>query len=377
MGNYLQTYGIIRRQFHRSFAPVATFGLLQARRAFSSLGLLLDNAFYRRYRAIDIQKPVFIIGNPRSGTTFLHKLLESTRALCGFQLWEMMFPAITSRKILSPFVDRMSALSPARHHASEAHETGLHDLETDDVLEFLNFFDGGFLWSYFLAWEDQWGSEQCRRYFDPALRSRSKSERLFKYLEGCWRRNMHYKGRDRIVAKSSMLTLRIEDLVARYPDCRLIYAVRDPRDTIPSGMSLLSSVLDRAYDAFNRADVDAQAQYNENLYRASCHLYERFHQAKEAGVIPAEQLFVVPFPRLMNDLEQVSAELLDFIEVEPPQEYLYKIALKSKKQKSFKSGHSYSLEQYGLDEERVRKDLSFVYSEYDVAPASREESRAG
>lgn len=368
MDNYMQTYGIIRRQFHRSFKPMATFGLLQARRAFSTFGLLLDNAFFRGYRSLEITKPVFIIGNPRSGTTFLHKLLESTEALCGFQLWEMMFPAITSRKLLSPFVDRMSALSPARHHASEAHETSLHDLETDDVLEFLNFFDGGFLWSYFLAWEDQWGSEQCRRYFDPALRSRSKGDRLFKYLEGCWRRNMHYKGRDRIVVKSSMLTLRIEDLVARYPDCRLIYAVRDPKDTIPSGMSLLTGVLDRAYDAFNRAEQDSKDRYNENLYRASCHLYETFHQAKENGVIPPERLFIAPFPRLMNDLENISAELLDFIEVEPSQHYQDAIAKKAKKQKGFKSGHSYSLEQYGLDEDRIRKELSFVYSEYDVAP---------
>ena len=36
---------------------------------------LLDEIFHRGYRKVQIKQPVFIIANPRSGTTFLHRLM--------------------------------------------------------------------------------------------------------------------------------------------------------------------------------------------------------------------------------------------------------------------------------------------------------------
>lgn len=369
MSRYLQTHGIIRRQLRRPFRPIATFGLLQALRAINAAGFALDRVLYQGLAGTRIDRPVFILGNPRSGTTFLHKHLESTGALAGFELWEMLFPSIAVRRLLAPFVDRLAPLSPARYHASEAHETSLRDLETDDVLELLRFFDGGFLWAYFLAWEDLWGSDECRALFEPGPYLDRSAGRLFPYLESCWRRNMRAKGRDRIVAKSSMLTLRVEQLVARYPDCRIVYAVRDPRETIPSGMSLLTGVLDRAYGAGERASAEARARYNENLYAASCHLYRTFHEARRAGVVPEDRVMVVPFPRMMTDLERVTSELLDFLEVEPSAEFASRLAAKAERQRGWKSSHAYGLEKYGLDEDRIRNDLAFVFGEYDVVPA--------
>ena len=40
----------------------------------NNLFLLMDNIFFN-YQKIKINKPLFIIGFPRSGTTFLHKML--------------------------------------------------------------------------------------------------------------------------------------------------------------------------------------------------------------------------------------------------------------------------------------------------------------
>src|SRR5688572_9207818 len=36
---------------------------------------LLDEIFYHGYKKIHIKQPVFIIANPRSGTTYLHRLV--------------------------------------------------------------------------------------------------------------------------------------------------------------------------------------------------------------------------------------------------------------------------------------------------------------
>ena len=61
----------------------------------------LDRILFPAYRKQPIDRPVFIVGNPRSGTTFLHRLLlGSGDDLAAFELWEMLFPAITARKLL-------------------------------------------------------------------------------------------------------------------------------------------------------------------------------------------------------------------------------------------------------------------------------------
>jgi hypothetical protein len=36
----------------------------------------LDEIFFPNYRMQEVKSPVFIIGNPRSGTTFTHRLIE-------------------------------------------------------------------------------------------------------------------------------------------------------------------------------------------------------------------------------------------------------------------------------------------------------------
>ena len=66
------------------------------------LGFLIDDLFYRGYRRQQIREPVFIIGNPRSGTTFLHRLMAQDKAqFSSMQTWEIYFaPSIAQREIL-------------------------------------------------------------------------------------------------------------------------------------------------------------------------------------------------------------------------------------------------------------------------------------
>jgi len=42
------------------------------------------------------------------------------------------------------------------------------------------------------------------------------------------------------------------------------------------------------------------------------------------------------------------------------------IAARGEKQRAYKSKHKYSLEMYGLDAEKIREDLSYVYETYDL-----------
>jgi omega-hydroxy-beta-dihydromenaquinone-9 sulfotransferase len=366
MTKYLRIYRTITRNFGFTMRPVGTFSMLQLRNVIHGVTRGLDHVLYPGFRKVPIEKPVFILGNPRSGTTFIHRFLLNTEQLCAFELWQMLLPAITARKALGGLVGKLAPFNPARYHSSDAHETSLRDVETDDAMAFFQFLDGGFVWSYYNAWEDTFGSDQAKPYFDLDNESARKKEKYFRYMEGCWKRNMYIQNRPRIIVKSSLFTLRVKSLLERYPDARLIYMVRDPMATIPSGMSLLTGVLEQAYDMFNRAPKERLQRYLENLYQASKYMYSHFDEVRQQNIIPAENLRIVEYPKLMTDLGNTMEDLVDFMGLEPAPGFFDRVKKQEEKQRGRKSGHKYSLEKFGLTEKRIRKDFEFVYDTYKV-----------
>ena len=164
MHKYLQLYRTITRTFGFKLRPIGTFGMLQAHGAINRGSLWLDERLYPELASVPIDRPVFVLGNPRSGTTFLHRFLLETDQLAAFELWEMLFPAVSARKVLGRGIDRLAALSPARYHSEAAHQTGLRDVETDDALALFRFVDGAFVWSYFWAWQARGGVQRAAAY---------------------------------------------------------------------------------------------------------------------------------------------------------------------------------------------------------------------
>ena len=373
MSHYLRLYQVINKTFGLRLRPLGTFVMLQLRQAISATTLGLDNIFFRRYRKQPIDRPVFIIGNPRSGTTFLHRLLVGAGDMAAFELWEMLFPAITARKLLGRIVPRLDRLSPARYHPSDVHDTSLRGIETDDVAWFFRTLDGPFAWAYFLAWQDNWNSDLYRSEFGIDGVTEREKERFFRYYEGCWRRNLMYKRSNRILAKTSMLTFRLDEVLQRYPDCKLVYIIRDPVEVIPSGMSLIASVLENGYNMWDRSSKEDQQRWIENLYQASCDILRRFYEAQTDGSIPERNLCVVRYTDLLQNLEPTIARIVEFLEIEPSAEFLEEVRAQAERQRTYTSGHKHSPDKFGLSPERIRKDLAFVYDAYGLEgkPADR------
>ncbi len=366
MNHYLQLYRTITKSFGFRLRPLGTFVALQIRAAISAVTMAADRVAFRRYREQPIDRPIFIIGNPRSGTTFLHRLLLGAGPLAAFELWEMLFPAISARKLLGGIVPRIDRLSPARYHPSDMHDTSLRGIETDDVLWFFHTMDGPFAWAYFMAWQDTWGSELSRKEIGIEPAPAAEEDRFFSYYEECWRRNLTYKGADRILAKTSMLTFQLDQVLRRYPDCKLVYIIRDPVEVIPSGMSLLSSVLENGYDVWNHTTEVDQRRWVENLYQASCGMLRSFHDAYTSGRIPEKNLCVVRYVDLLQTLEPTMQRILDFIEVEPSAAFVEEVRAQAERQRNYKSRHQHSPEKFNIDPERIRRDLAFVYDTFEL-----------
>jgi hypothetical protein len=59
------------------------------------------------------------------------------------------------------------------------------------------------------------------------------------------------------------MALRPEAAIAAFPDAKFLYMLRDPVDTIPSGISLLTGVLEQAFP-LDRVDPAVRARAEQS-----------------------------------------------------------------------------------------------------------------
>lgn len=343
--------------FDKKVTPLFTVIGFLLLRAINAVGLALDHLFCPQIRRLKIARPIVIVGNPRSGTTFLHRFLVENDFGAGMRLWKMLFPSLTIQTLLRPFVPLLERFSPAKHHASAAHATSLTGIETDDPALFFRYFDGFFAYGFFLAW----AAEDVRALFDPAIRD--TSARDFAFLEKMWIRHLIGEKKSRMIPKLFSLTVRIPQFLQKFPDAKILYMVRDPLSTVPSGMSLVTGVLDSRF-GFWHLEKEKRERYIGRLYSGFLDLSLRFQRDYVSGRIPKESVMVVTYDRLMADFDQLMLEILAFIGLAPSDELMAIIRTTAERQRHFKSEHHYDLQRFGLSEAQIRADYAPIYATF-------------
>lgn len=364
LSRLIRVYGIIIRTFGFTIRPLFTFWIIVFYRAFSAVTLALDPLLFPRLGRQKIQKPVFIVGNPRSGTTFLHRYMVKQELGCAFELWQLLYPSMTARTVLRPIIHKLEALSPAKFHISAAHETSLTSVETDDVLVFFRYIDGLFLYGYFLAW-DQGANLDI---LEPDGYVAQTAERDFGWLKTCLRRNLAWHRKDRAISKVFTMALRPEATFRAFPDARMLYMVRDPLEVVPSAMSLVTGVLKQRYP-WDRVPEEVRRRYVQRLYQGFLALYRNFHDAWVAGRLPNAQIHIVRYDRMMSDFEAEMTEICAFVGHPMDDKLRESIRATAAKQRGYKSSHKYDLDQYNLTEDQIRRDFAFVYQTYGIGSA--------
>jgi len=215
-------------------------------------GLWADEFVFRAYRKRAVSGPVFIVGNFRSGTTFLHRLLaRDEERFATMRLWEILFAPSVCARVVARWLTWLWR-GEARDEAGGRdgiHPVTLGDPEEDDYL-FLHIFQA---LTVGLA---SGLPDLARPYaaFDdeiPAVRRK----RLMRFYAAMIRRHLHFAGGNRVyLSKNPAATPKIRSILEEFPDARLIVLVRDPADVLPS-ISSMMRVTWRAVGA-NERDPD-------------------------------------------------------------------------------------------------------------------------
>ncbi len=331
---------------------------------FLVLGDIFDFIFFNGYIKIRNDKPVFLIGHPRSGTTFLHRfLLLNNLQYRGMYLWEMIIPSITYRKLLKSFIPYLDKISKKKLYNPEIHKTGLLEAETDDVALFFNSFEGLFFWLYFRAFSNFENTAELEK----DLIYHTKIEQSLIYLKKLHKKNLFEDKRSNKImfSKSFSLIININLLLENFPSARIILLLRDPLEVIPSSMSLIKGLLQKLFN-FDSLNENTKQLFYKNLYGASLFFYKELHETLQQNGINSKSLMVLNYKDIKHDFTGSMYRLIEFLELERSEELSSRIVDQENKQKSFKSGHIYSLEEFGLIESKIREDFKFIYDNYDI-----------
>lgn len=352
-----RVYLILGQVFGSWFSPIISGCLILILRVVVGFFRLLDYVFYPKLLKPIKNDPIIIVGNPRSGTTFLHRFLIKLNLGSGSQLWQMIYPSIILQKIIKPFLPIMEIISPARHHSTAAHKTSLTGIETDDVSLLFRYFDGFFLYGFFLTFD----KNNLFDWVDPKVRD--TSNRDYKWFTSMWKRNLISNKHDQYIGKLFSLSGNLPAFQKRFPNSKILYMIRDPLNLIPSGLSLVTGVLDKKFN-FWSLDEKVKERFIRRLYNALVQLMNRFQEDWVKGNINKKNIYLVNFDTMMNDFENLMHEVLEFIDVKKKQNLTEFIQETAENQKTYKSKHKYELSKFGLSEQQIRKDCINYYKTF-------------
>lgn len=320
-------------------------------------GFLLDEIFYRDYRQMKIEAPVFIIGNPRSGTTFLHRLLaRDRRNFTTMKMWEMLFaPSITARKLIwtaraldrrlnYPFRARIRELEEEWEEQNEMHRVALRAPEEDEYLLF-------HIWATLKIWTFSaiLSKAQPYTYFDQQMPAADK-ERMMTFYTRCLQRHLYAHGahdqRERTyLAKNPSFSPMIATLRDYFPNAKFIYLARNPLDMIPSYISLTET------EWKILGDPPAPYASRDYILEMAEHWYR--YPLTQLAHLPQDQYIVVNFHKLVADAEAGVRAIYQRLGLEISPKFAKMLAREAERARRHESDHIYTLAGMGLTREQI------------------------
>jgi omega-hydroxy-beta-dihydromenaquinone-9 sulfotransferase len=319
------------------------------------LGFLLDSMLFRGYREQKVREPLFIVGVPRSGTTFLHRLLaRDEEQFTSMKFWEILFaPSVIQKKfyaaigsldalIGSPLRRMISALEKrSLKNLTKIHPTGLFEAEEDGII-LLHIFSSAFLGFVLPFLDDLWPYV----LLDSELQDAARRKKIMAFYKRCVQNHLYVFGREkRFLSKNPLFSAMVGSLNDTFPDAKFICMVRTPFETVPSAISLLTFYFNTFLSPIEPCPfLDRQLEMVSCYYRYPLTLLDR---------MPPDRQQVLTYQTLVTHPAQTVTGIYTGFSFEMSPAFNRTIQREEEKARLYKSKHEYSLEKFNLSRAQI------------------------
>lgn len=360
--NCVKHFSIPRFLFTLVFVSLHFIGMLVI-----AFGRLLDEIFFRNYKNVDLSEPVFIISNPRCGTTFLHRLLCLDKERYTFSLlYHTIFPCVTYIKIIQLIAKIDKKIGGLLHKLINklddwffggwkyVHPMGFDRSEEDEALFTLMAYTPALIllspWAHqlnyleFLDKTDEKTKAKIKRFYIASLK-----------------RIVYATNPDAtLLMKNVFSTGRLQFILSCFPQAKIIYPVRHPYNAVPSVVSMFTG----PWRVHSR-DVKDDSEECRAFAQIAIHYYNYIFEQR--NLIPKENLLIVKYAEVVAQPQLTAHKIYDHFGFNKSEAFLSALKAYTLESKKYKSKHSYSLSQYGLSKEYLYEQLSELmdYFEFD------------
>ncbi len=332
--------------------------------SFHAVCFFLDGLLFPGLWKTDIREPVFVVGHARSGTTLIHRLMSMDGdRFSSFVLYELYFPSLLQKKLIRGFflldrrflgsaVERRVRVWEDKHYAAvrRVHKMGLNEPEEDDTVFYYSCASG--------FWISKMPYMGDLDFYHVDRRSPRERKRLMRFYKDCVKRQLYLNGGDKIhLSKNPLFSGRVESLIESFPDARFVIPIRNPNETIPSLLKLVSGGWKRMNWDADRVQhcLRILADQSFHTYVYPLEVLERHPEIRHA-VVDYRELTSNPSGTIERVYEQLGLSIAE--------DFGKRLAQQEQRERTHKSGHSYSLEEFGLDGDEIRTRLAPLFERY-------------
>jgi len=342
--------------------------LVSAVGGINRLAAHIDEARFPEYHDQPLGKPVYIVAAPRSGTTFLHRMMSHDAQFTTFKLYQTFFPTITGYRVAERLTRvngslgraLMSVRSKIDHSSfggwEGLHDTGLSQDEEDEALWALAYATPAIM--LVLPYPERF---KHLRFIDQL--PEDKRDKLVAYYRGCIQRHLFsYPGKT-LLAKNVLLPGRFDIVTRAVPEARFVHVLRHPYEAIGSMLSLFTIPW-----RWHSPDLPLDGEESRALAELTLDYYKFLHrQAVESEARDEHRFFTITYPELLRDPEASVRRIYERFSLTMSPEFDRKLVALCEVQRRYKSEHKYTLEQFGLTPDYVYSRLPEIFEHYGFA----------
>ena len=323
------------------------------------LGQLLDNIFFSNYKQQAIIKPILITGNPRSGTTFLHRLLALDPQFSSTKLYHTIFPAVIFYRLFDALEKPLNRLMEWLDKKSFSGWEGIHKTQLNGFEEDETFFVWTLLTPVITLLFPFFEQLKSATWVDQL--PHKTRYKLMNYYQSCLKRHLYATGKNKsLLTKNTTCTGRLTTMLDALPDSRVIHLIRHPYEAISSLISMY---------AVSWRKFAPQTQNNSYYYESMARLYAEYYRQrieifKEMSQKNPQNLMEIRYEELIHDPYTTVRTIYTKFGLEISSSFENTLKQEIEINSQYKSSHDYSLEKFGLSKHKLYEMMPDVFEFY-------------